>query len=96
MINPKYSIYRAIEHRQYAPERPVRVVAVSHLVRRDLQQFQHVPRERIHVIPNAIDPERVKVAQPGAVRSAPSATCWGLNPPTWLGCSWATTSLSRA
>ena len=34
MLNPKYSIYRAIERRQYASERQVRVVAVSHLVRR--------------------------------------------------------------
>ncbi len=68
MLNPRYSVYRAIERRQYAPDRQARVIAVSNLVRRHLQQFHHVPRERIHVIPNAIDPERVKVSQPSAVR----------------------------
>src|SRR5271157_5850915 len=68
MLNPRYSIYRAIERRQYAPDRQARVIAVSNLVRRQLQQFHHVPRERIQVLPNAIDPERVKVSQPGAVR----------------------------
>lgn len=70
MLNPNSSIYRAIERRQYTPDRHARVVAVSNMVRRDLQQYHHVPRERIHVIPNAIDPQRVKVAQPGAVRCA--------------------------
>ena len=68
MLNPRYSVYRAIERRQCAPDRQARVIAVSNLVRRHLQQFHHVPRKRIHVIPNAIDPERVKVSQPGAVR----------------------------
>ena len=70
MLNPKFWTYRAIERRQYAPDRQARVVAVSNMVRRHLQQFHHVPRQRIHVVPNAIDPDRVKVAQPGAVRCA--------------------------
>jgi UDP-glucose:(heptosyl)LPS alpha-1,3-glucosyltransferase len=69
-LNPRFFTYRAIERRQYAPERQVRVVAVSHMIRRHIQQFHHVPRQLIHVVPNAIDPGRVKPAQPGAVRCA--------------------------
>ena len=52
------------------PERQAQVIAVSDMVRRHIQQFHHVPRALIHVVPNAIDPERVKVSQPGAVRCA--------------------------
>ncbi len=70
MLNPKFSTYRAIERKQYAPDRQARVVAVSNMVRRHIQQFHHVPRQLIHVVPNAIDPSRVRVAQPGAVRCA--------------------------
>jgi UDP-glucose:(heptosyl)LPS alpha-1,3-glucosyltransferase len=70
MLNPRYSVYKAIERRQYAPERQARVVAVSHMVRRHIQQFQHVPRQLIQVVPNAIDADRVRVAHPGAVRCA--------------------------
>jgi UDP-glucose:(heptosyl)LPS alpha-1,3-glucosyltransferase len=70
MLNPKYSTYRAIERRQYAPERQPRVVAVSNMVRRQIQQFHHVPRALIHVVPNSIDLERIKISQPGAVRCA--------------------------
>jgi len=67
-LNPSYWTYRAIERRQYAASREARVIAVSHLVRRHLQDIHQVPRSRIHVVPNAIDPERLRVAQPGAVR----------------------------
>jgi UDP-glucose:(heptosyl)LPS alpha-1,3-glucosyltransferase len=66
--NPKYWLYRAIENRQYDPVRSSRFVAVSEMVRRHLEQFQHVPGQQIHVVPNAIDPRRVDVSQPGAVR----------------------------
>ena len=34
------------------------------------REFHHVPRQQIHVVPNAIDPERLAVSQPGAVRCA--------------------------
>jgi UDP-glucose:(heptosyl)LPS alpha-1,3-glucosyltransferase len=40
------------------------------MVQRDLEEFHRVPRERIRVVPNAIDPRRLAVAQPGAVRCA--------------------------
>ncbi len=66
--NPKFWVHRAIEQRQYDQERTARYVAVSQMVRRHLEEFHHVPRHRIHVVPNAIDLHRVDVAQPGAVR----------------------------
>jgi UDP-glucose:(heptosyl)LPS alpha-1,3-glucosyltransferase len=66
--NPKFWVHRAIERRQYDRERTARYVAVSQMVRRHLEEFHHVPRQRIHVVPNAIDFRRVDVPQPGAVR----------------------------
>lgn len=68
--NPKFWIHRAIEQRQYDPERTAHYVAVSEMVKRHLEEFHHVPRQRIHVVPNAIDVKRVDVAQPGALRCA--------------------------
>jgi UDP-glucose:(heptosyl)LPS alpha-1,3-glucosyltransferase len=70
LLSPRFATYRAIERRQYAPERQARVVAVSNMVRRHIQQFHHVPRGLISVVPNAIDPGRVRVRHPGAVRCA--------------------------
>ncbi len=66
--NPKFWVHRAIERRQYDHERTARYVAVSDMVRRHLEEFHQVPRQRIHVVPNAIDLRRVDVPQPGAVR----------------------------
>ena len=68
--NPKLWVQRAIERRQYDPERGARVVAVSRMVKRDLETFHHVPPHRIHVVYNAIDPARLAVAHPGASRAA--------------------------
>jgi UDP-glucose:(heptosyl)LPS alpha-1,3-glucosyltransferase len=70
MVNPKFWVHEAIESRQYASDRAAKVVAVSNLVKDHLLHYRHVPRTRIHVIPNAIDPERIMVAHPGAVRCA--------------------------
>lgn len=70
MANPKFWVHEAIERKQYAPERHARVIAVSNLVKEQLLRYHHVPRTRIHLIPNAIDPDRMKVSQPGAVRCA--------------------------
>ncbi len=66
--NPKFWVYRAIECRQYAPGGLGRVVAVSRFVMEHLQRFHHVPKNRIHVVPNAIDAGRLHVESPGAVR----------------------------
>jgi UDP-glucose:(heptosyl)LPS alpha-1,3-glucosyltransferase len=68
--NPKFWVHDVIERRQYAPERQSKVIAVSNLVKEQLLQFHHVPRTRIHVIPNAIDPQRLEATHPGAVRCA--------------------------
>ena len=67
-INPKASLYRAIERKQYDPARGARVVAVSRMVRGHLERFHDVPRERIRVIPNAIDAARLEVADPRGAR----------------------------
>ncbi|AMV39831.1 glycosyltransferase family 4 protein [Planctomyces sp. SH-PL62] len=68
VLNPKFWTYRAIEKRQYAADRGARVVAASRMVARHVQEFEGVPKSRIHVVPNAIDPDRVLVPQPGALR----------------------------
>lgn len=67
-LNPKFWAYRAIEARQYDPERGAKVVAVSRMVKNHLTKYHHVPPGRVHVIPNAIDADRLVVAQPEAVR----------------------------
>jgi UDP-glucose:(heptosyl)LPS alpha-1,3-glucosyltransferase len=69
-VNPKHWVYRSIESKQYDPSRPFRVVAVSNMVKRHLEEYHQVPRQQIHVVPNAIDPKRLEVSQPGAVRCA--------------------------
>ena len=40
------------------------------MVKQHIEQFHHVPRQQINVVPNAIDPKRLAVSQPGAVRCA--------------------------
>ena len=68
--NPRYWAYREIERRQYEAGGPLRIVAVSRMVMEHIQRFHHVMKNRIHVIPNAIDADRLQVSQPGAVRCA--------------------------
>lgn len=68
-IQPKWwLLYRSIEKRQYDPARPTRFVAVSAMVREHLERFHRVPADRVRVIPNAIDADRLAVADPLAVR----------------------------
>jgi len=68
--NPKYWLHRLIERRQYDFQRKPRVVAVSNMVKQNIEATHHIPARRIHVVPNAIDPRRLEVSQPGAVRCA--------------------------
>ncbi|MDR3632615.1 MAG: glycosyltransferase family 4 protein [Isosphaeraceae bacterium] len=68
--NPKFWAYQAIERKQYDPERGARVVAVGRMVQDHLIEYHNVARSRIHTIPNAIDPDRLLVPQPGATRCA--------------------------
>ncbi len=67
--NPKFWLYREIERRQYDPARGARVVAVSGMVRGHLERYHLVPRERITVIPNAIDAARLAVPDPAGTRA---------------------------
>jgi UDP-glucose:(heptosyl)LPS alpha-1,3-glucosyltransferase len=69
MANPKFWAYRNIEAKQYDLARPSRFIAVSELVRGHLQRFHNIPRQRIHVVPNAIDADRLDVGQPDVVRA---------------------------
>ncbi|MEO6809098.1 MAG: glycosyltransferase family 4 protein [Isosphaeraceae bacterium] len=66
---PRALLYRRIEAKQYDPARRTRVVAVSEMVRGHLERFHGVPRDRIRVIPNAIDAGRLAVADPATVRA---------------------------
>jgi UDP-glucose:(heptosyl)LPS alpha-1,3-glucosyltransferase len=68
-LNPSARLYRRIECRQYDPARGCRVVAVSEMVRGHLEHYYKVPRNRIHVIPNAIDPTRLDVWDPDLARA---------------------------
>lgn len=68
MANPRFWAYRAIESKQYDLARPTRFVAVSGMVKGHLERFHHVPKNRIHVVPNAIDFGRLAVSHPGATR----------------------------
>jgi UDP-glucose:(heptosyl)LPS alpha-1,3-glucosyltransferase len=68
MAHPKFWSYLEIEKRQYDPERQARVVAVGKMVREHLVRYHNVPRQRIHLIPNAIHAERLRLDHPGAVR----------------------------
>lgn len=69
MANPKFWAYRKIEQKQYnTTDGGTRYVAVSRMVMGHLQRFHHVPKHRIHVVPNAIDATRLAASHPGAVR----------------------------
>jgi UDP-glucose:(heptosyl)LPS alpha-1,3-glucosyltransferase len=68
--HPKFWAYRAIEHKQYDPALGARVVAVSPMVRDHLERYHHISQERIHVIPNAIDVDRLMVPDSSATRRA--------------------------
>ncbi len=82
--NPKHWFHESIERKQYEPDRRARVVAVSEMVKRHVEQIHHVPPPQIRVVPNAIDPGRLVVAQPGAVRCAFRNRC-GLEPGDLVG-----------
>jgi UDP-glucose:(heptosyl)LPS alpha-1,3-glucosyltransferase len=69
-MNPKYWVHNLIERRQYDEKSQPRVIAVSNLVKRDLIKYHRVPLHRIYVVPNAIDPRRLEVSLPGALRCA--------------------------
>jgi UDP-glucose:(heptosyl)LPS alpha-1,3-glucosyltransferase len=67
-LNPKFRLYEDIERSQYDPLQPRRFVAVSRMVQEHLRRYHRVSLERTRVIPNAIDPARLAVADPAGVR----------------------------
>ena len=69
-LNPKRWAQRAIEAKQYDPNRGARIVAVSDMVRGHLETYRGVSRDRVDVIPNAIDADRLIVADRVATRTA--------------------------
>ena len=76
-FNPRLRTQRWIEARQYAAFPPPEVVAISCMVQRDMQQFHHVPDERLHLVYNGVDLERFSPAV-CAARRAEARQTWGL------------------
>ena len=76
-LNPRLRTQRWIEARQYAAFPPPEVVAISGMVQRDMQQFHHVPDERLHLVYNGVDLERFSPAACAAQRAEARRT-WGL------------------
>jgi UDP-glucose:(heptosyl)LPS alpha-1,3-glucosyltransferase len=83
-VNLKHWFHESIERKQYDLDRHARVVAVSEMVKRHVEEIHHVPRQQIRVVPNAIDPGRLMVSQPGAVRCA-FRNRYGLEPGDLVG-----------
>ena len=52
----------AVERRQFARAREIEIVAVSQMVRNDIQRFYGVPPERITVVYNGVDVDRLSPA----------------------------------
>ena len=54
-FNPRVRTQLWIEDEQYAANPPPEVIAISRMVRRDIQEFHKVPEERLHLVYNGID-----------------------------------------
>jgi UDP-glucose:(heptosyl)LPS alpha-1,3-glucosyltransferase len=65
-LNPRVRAPLWLEGRQFAADPPPEVVAISRMVRRDMQEFYRVPDERLHLVYNGVD---VKHFSPEACRS---------------------------
>jgi len=76
-FSPRLRTQRWIEARQYAAFPPPEVVAISRMIRRDMQQFHHVPDERLHLVYNGVDLERFSPATCEA-RRAEARKAWRL------------------
>lgn len=76
-LNPRVRAQAWIEGRQYAADPPPEVIAISRMVRRDMQEFHGVPDERLHLVYNGVDLERFSPAACEALR-AEARQRWGL------------------
>ena len=83
-LNPRIQVQAWIERRQYEADPPPDVVAISRMVRRDMQAFHGVPDEQLHLVYNGVDtarfsPEACEAARGAARRAwdlAPEETCF--------------------
>ena len=83
-LNPRVRTHVWLEGRQFAADPPPEVVAISRMVRRDMQAYHGVPDERLHLVYNGVDVERFAPAACEAVRDearrawdlAPDETCF--------------------
>jgi len=67
-VNPRVRMQVYIEAAQHHADPPPEVVAISGMVRRDMQEFHQVPDERLHLVYNGVDLERFSPATCGAKR----------------------------
>jgi len=68
-VNPRIRMQAYIEAGQYAGDPPPEVVAISRMVRTDMQEFYRVPDERLHLVYNGVDLDRFSPAACEAKRA---------------------------
>jgi len=78
-VNPRIRALGWIERRQYEADPPPEVVALSRMVRRDMQTFYAVPDKRLHLVYNGVDTGRFSPEACEAAREA-ARRAWGLGP----------------
>ncbi|MGB2613411.1 MAG: glycosyltransferase family 4 protein [Phycisphaerae bacterium] len=54
-LSPRVRMHLWLQRRQFAADPPPEVVAISRMVRRDMQEFHAVPDERLHLVYNGVD-----------------------------------------
>ncbi|MBE3100416.1 MAG: glycosyltransferase family 4 protein [Planctomycetes bacterium] len=67
--NPRIRMQLYIEAGQYADLPPPEAVAISRMVRQDMQEFYRVPEERLHLVYNGVDLKRFSPAACEAKRA---------------------------
>jgi UDP-glucose:(heptosyl)LPS alpha-1,3-glucosyltransferase len=78
-ISPKECVFRRIERRQFVEHPAEMFVALSQMVRSDMQRFYNVPDEKISIVYNGVDTERFN-PQLRAERRAAMRYEWGIAP----------------
>jgi len=78
-LNPRIRAQAWIESRQYHADPPPDVVAISRMVRDDMQAFYQVPDERLHLVYNGVDVDRFRPSACEALR-AEARRAWDLAP----------------
>ena len=79
VLNPRIQAQAWIERQQYQADPPPDVVAISRMVRRDMQAYHGVPDERLHLVYNGVDTGRFSPAAREAVREE-ARRAWGVAP----------------